>query len=586
MEFPSIQGCFAAQAEQTPDAVAVASATDDLTYRDLDERANGLAHRLLELGVRPEDPVAILMERSADVIVAFLAVLKAGACYLPLHDSYPLERMRWIVDQAGAPVLLADRAWQERRLPVGVRAVIVADESAPAPAAPRVDVHPDQLAYVMFTSGSTGLPKGVAVTHRGVLSLALDRCWDTRRHVRVPMVAPHAFDVSTYEVWVPLLSGGRVVVAPPGELGVDMLHRLIVENEITGLHLTAGLFRLVTEEAPEFLDGVREVMTGGDVVSPLAVRRVLAACPQVVVRALYGPTESTLFTTQVAFTAPHEPRPTVPIGVPMDDVRVHVLDGRLEPVPDGEPGELYICGPRLARGYVGRPDLTAERFVADPFCRPGERMYRTGDLVRRTADGLLDFIGRADNQVKIRGFRVELAEVEAALIGHPGLSDVAVVPQELESGNQVLTAYVVASAGDPDLDALRAIARESLPTFMVPSAFVVLDRMPLTPNGKLDRKALPRPDLENSSDYRAPRNAAEEELCDVFAEVLGVPRVGIEDNFFELGGQSLSAMRLIRRITGVFGVAPKVDVLFRAPTVAGLAEWLRDPATGKMGTQR
>jgi amino acid adenylation domain-containing protein len=578
MDFPSVQAAFAAQAERTPDAVPVSSGDARLTYRELDERANRLAHRLLGLGVEPEAPIAILMERSVNVVVAILASLKAGGCYLPLHSAYPVERMQWIIDQAGAPVLLADDAERDHDLPRAGRLVNVDTdtETAAAPAYdPQVRVHPDQLAYVMYTSGSTGRPKGVAITHRGVLSLALDRCWGTRRHERVPMVAPHAFDVSTYELWVPLLHGGRVVLAPPGDLEIDTLHRLIVEEGITGLHLTAGLFRVVTEEAPEFLAGVREVMTGGDVVSPAAVRRVLEACPDIVVRALYGPTESTLFTTQSAMTAPYEPRPTVPIGAPMDDVRVHVLDERLRAVPDGETGELYIAGARLARGYVGRADLTAERFVADPFGRPGERMYRTGDLVRRTPEGLLDFLGRTDDQVKIRGFRVELAEVESVLMEHPGLTDVAVLPQELDSGEKVLTAYVVGGSGD--VASLRGHAAAALPEYMVPAAYVVLDTLPLTPNGKLDRKALPRPDLGTLSTHRPPRDATEEKLCGVFAEVLGVGEVGIDDDFFELGGQSLLAMRLIRRIRAVFGVALAVETLFDTPTVAGLAERLGSP---------
>jgi amino acid adenylation domain-containing protein len=580
MDFPSIQASFAAQVERTPDAVAVSSGAVRLTYRELDARANRLAHRLLGLGVEPEAPIAILMERSVNVVVAILASLKAGGCYLPLHSAYPVERMQWIMDQAKAPVLLADDVERDHDLPKGGRLVNVDTDTelATAPAYdPGVTVHPDRLAYVMYTSGSTGHPKGVAITHRGVLSLALDRCWGTRRHERVPMVAPHAFDVSTYELWVPLLHGGRVVLAPPGDLEIDTLHRLIVEEEITGLHLTAGLFRVVTEEAPEFLAGVREVMTGGDVVSPAAVRRVLEACPDIVVRALYGPTESTLFATQSVMTAPYEPRPTVPIGGPMDDVRVHVLDERLRPVPDGETGELYIAGTRLARGYVGRADLTAERFVADPFGGPGERMYRTGDLVRRTPEGLLDFAGRTDDQVKIRGFRVELAEVESVLMEHPGLTDVAVLPQDVDSGEKVLTAYVVAASDDLDVASLRGHARGSLPEYMVPAAFVVLDTLPLTPNGKLDRRALPEPDLRTLSTHRPPRDATEEKLCGVFAEVLGVEEVGIEDDFFELGGQSLLAMRLIRRVRAVFGVALAVETLFDTPTVAGLAERLGTP---------
>jgi amino acid adenylation domain-containing protein len=563
----SIAERFAAQAERTPDAVAVSSGATRLTYRELDERANRLAHRLLGLGVAAEHPVAILQERSVDLVVSILAAVKAGAFYLPLHSAYPTERMQWIMDRSGAAVLLADQVMHGRGLPVAERTVLVdAGEEAPADA-PGVTVHPDQLAYVMYTSGSTGQPKGVAITHRDVLRLVDDQCWGGS-HTRVPMLAPYAFDVSTYELWVPLLRGGEVVLAPPGDLDVAVLRRLVRDEGIETLHLTAGLFRLVAEEEPECLAGVREVMTGGDVISPRAVARVLAACPDLTVRAMYGPTESTLFTTQVPIRAPYEPGATVPVGAAMDGVRVYVLDENLAPASDGE---LYIAGGRLARGYHGRPELTAERFVADPFGEPGDRMYRTGDIVRWTDDGLVDFVGRSDDQVKIRGFRVELAEVESVLAAHPSLAHVSVIAREITPGEKMLAAYVVPGSAEVDTAALRAHATESLPEYMVPAAFVVLDTLPLTANGKVDRAALPAPDLETVSVYRAPRTEAERLLCELFADVLAVPRVGVDDDFFDLGGQSLLAMRLVNRIQTTFGVPLQMRVLFDASTVAELA---------------
>ncbi|WP_433241263.1 non-ribosomal peptide synthetase [Streptosporangium sp. CA-135522] len=574
----SIQGRFAEQVSRTPDAVAVSSGDVRLTYRELDERANRLAHRLLGLGVRPESPVAVLMERSVEVVVAILGIVKAGAFYMPLHSAYPLERMQWIVDHTASPVLLADEVMRGRGLPSCEQVVIVDTdrEIATSPASdPGVTVHPRQLAYVIHTSGSTGHPKGVAVTHRDVLGLALDGCWDTGRHERVLMVAPYAFNVSTYELWVPLLHGGQIVVAPPGDLDVGVLQRLIGDNEITGIHLTAGLFRVLAEEAPRALVGVREVLTGGDVIAPTAVQRVLAASPETVVRAMYGATEVTLFSTHSPMTAPYEPGTSVPIGGPMDDIRLHILDDRLNPVSDGVVGELYIAGRGLARGYYGRADLTAERFVADPFGAPGERMYRTGDLMRRNDDGLLEFIGRANDQVKIRGFRVELGEIEVVLAKYPGLAHVAVVARENESGEKRLAAYVVPESGDLDVAALRAHATESLPEYMVPTAFVAMDALPLTPNGKLDRRALPEPEfVEGAAAYRAPRDARQEVLCSLFAEVLGVERVGIDDSFFDLDGQSLLAMRLTSRIRAVMGVELTVGDLFNSPTVAGLARQL------------
>lgn len=575
MVFSSIQERFAAQVGLTPDATAVSCGDRRLTYRELDERANRLAHRLTGLGAGPQAPVAVLMERSVDLVVAILAVLKTGAAYLPLHDAYPLERMQWIVDRAEPAALLADKATEQRGLPDCRRTVIVGpDAGPPAPQFAQQAGHPDQLAYVMYTSGSTGQPKGVSVTHRGVLRLVADPSWDGDRHERVLMVAPYAFSVSTFELWVPLLRGGHVVVAPPGTLTVDTLRRLIKEEEITGLHLTAGLFRLVADEAPECFSGVREVLTGGDVVTPTAVRRVLQASPGTRVRVTYGQTEATLFTVHALLTAPPEAGASLPIGRAMDGIRHYVLDDRLRPVPDGDVGELYLAGDRLARGYAGRADLTAESFVADPFAGAGERMFRTGDLVRSTGDGVLEFVGRANDQVKIRGFRVEPGEVESALAGYPGLAHAAVVARADASGDKQLIAYVVPAAGDCDATALRAHTAALLPEYMVPAAFVVLDALPLTPNGKLDRAALPEPDLGSGQAHRAAGNPAQEVLCAVFAEVLGVPQVGIDDSFFELGGQSLSAMRLISQVRSRLGVELPIAVLFDAPTVAGLEQWL------------
>jgi amino acid adenylation domain-containing protein len=570
----SLQECFAAQLARTPESVAVSSGPVQLTYRELDERANQLAHRLIGLGVRPETPVAVLMERSAEVLVAILAIVKAGAFYLPLHGSYPLERMQWILDQAGWPTLITNEARARRELPrAGEVLVIDADpQLADLPCFdPGITTHPDQLAYAMYTSGSTGQPKGVAVTHRDALALALDGCWDTGNHERVLMVAPHAFGVSTYEVWVPLLHGGQIVVAPAGDVDVSALRRLIRDERITGMHLTAGLFRLVAEEAPETFATVREVLTGGDVVTPTAVQRVLNACPNTVVRATYGATETTAFTVNMPMTSGFPTSSGVPIGGAMDDIRLYILDANLRPVEAGVAGELYVAGSRLARGYLGRADLTAERFVADPFHGGGERMYRTGDLARWNAAGLVDLLGRADQQVKIRGFRVELSEVETVLSKFSGLADVAVIARDGEPGEKLLAAYIVAESAGIDINALRTHAGELLPDYMVPSAFVVLEALPLTPNGKLDRAALPAPDFESASRYRSPQGALQERLCVIFAEVLGVSKVGIDDDFFELGGQSLSAMRLISRIESELGIELSIGVFFNASTVADLS---------------
>jgi amino acid adenylation domain-containing protein len=568
-----VQERFARVVARTPDAVAVSSGAQVVTYAELDERANRLAHRLIGLGVKPEDPVMVLLERSVEMVVSILAIVKAGALYLPLHSAYPLQRLQWIADSVGQPVLLADAIMREHGLPDVPRILFVDSdpEQLTLPATdPKVTAGPDQLVHVLYTSGSTGDPMGVAVTHRGVLGLALDSCWDGGGQERILMLAPYAFGVSTYELWVPLLRGGHLVLAPPGRLDVGTLRRLITEHQITAVHVTAGLFRVVADEAPECFAGVREVLTGGDVISAKAVQQVLEACPDTVVRATYGATEMSSFITNSPMRAPYSMGLTVPVGRGMDHTRLHVLDEQLRPLPAGEVGDLYVAGDRLARGYYRRPAVTAERFVADPFAGAGQRMYRTGDQVRMRQDGLIEFVGRSGDQVKIRGYRVELAEVESVLARYHGLAHVVVIAREVEDGEKRLIAYVVAEAGRLDVDGLRAHATELLPEYMVPSAFVTLDSLPLTPNGKVDRKALPEPVVEGSSDYRAPRTARQEILCSLFAEVLGVPRVGVDDSFFDLHGESLKAMRLISSIQACLGVELLVSDIFDAPTVAEL----------------
>jgi amino acid adenylation domain-containing protein len=578
MDIGPLHEGFAEQVRRRPDAVALTAGGVDVAYRELDERANRIAHRLLELGVRREEPVAVLMERSVDLVAALLGIMKAGACYLPLHHTYPADRMRWILADAGDPVLLADQASRAAGLVPGTpRAVVVADDGGLATQPvhdPGVAVDADQLAYIMYTSGSTGNPKGVGISHHDAATLVKDPCFDGDAHDRVLMVAPYAFGVSTYELWLPLLRGGSVVLAPPERVDVQTLRRLLADGAVTGVHLTAGLFRVVAEEAPECLAGVREVMTGGDVVAPKAVRRVLEACPDITVRVMYGQTESTLFALNSPMRAPWQPSSSVPIGTPMAGMRAYILDEDLQPVRAGEAGELYVAGLGVTRGYYGRPDLTAERFVADPFHGSGERMYRTGDLARWTPDGLVDFLGRADDQVKIRGFRVELAEVEAALATFPGVAHVSVLAHENGPGDKWLCAYVVPEPGAHDAvgaDALRAHATRVVPDFMVPAAYVLVDALPLTPNGKIDRRALPAPAFGSSAVGRAPADAREQTLCVLLADVLSVAGAGPDDDFFALGGQSLHAMRLLLRIEEEFGVHLTVEDLFDEPTAAGLA---------------
>uniref|UniRef100_UPI001F3443E7 non-ribosomal peptide synthetase n=1 Tax=Streptomyces sp. NRRL S-350 TaxID=1463902 RepID=UPI001F3443E7 len=577
----NVVAAFARQVRRAPEAVALRTDDGPVGYAELDRRANRLAHRLLGLGVGPETAVAVLMERSADLVVALLAVLKAGGAYVPLHATYPEARMRSVIEQTGAPVLLTDRATTPGDALAGLVRTLVVDADPglaqcpdTAPVTPPVE--PGRLAYVMFTSGSTGAPKGVAVSHRDILALTADRHWDGAAQDRVLVHSSHAFDAATYELWVPLLSGRQAVLAPAGQLDAPLLRRLADEHGIGSAFLTTALFNLIAEEDPTAFRTLRQVWSGGEACSPEAIQRVLDLCPDTEFVHVYGPTETTTFATCLPLRAPHRVGATVPIGRPMDNMRAYVLDDALRPVPPAVTGELYLGGDGLARGYVARPGLTAERFVASPF-EPGARLYRTGDLVRWLPDGTLEFVGRADHQVKIRGFRIELGEIAAALAGFPGVGLHTVVVREDRPGDKRLVGYVVPADGAAvDTAELRAHTAELLPEYMVPSAFVVLDALPLNSNGKVDRAALPAPAAEPTTSLRGPRTAEEEVLCALFAQLVGRDRVGIDQNFFDLGGSSLLGMKLVSRIRAALGAEVPFAVFFRDPTVAGLAAALRD----------
>ncbi|MEI7666914.1 MAG: amino acid adenylation domain-containing protein [Synechococcaceae cyanobacterium ELA263] len=572
---------FEQQVERTPEAIALVFEDQKLTYSELNARANRLAHHFIGQGVRPDDRVALLMERSPALVVAILAILKAGAAYVPLHNEQPSARHARFMADAGVRLLLIDDTAEviaaEPLLVLSLNAIEAEGLPEHDPGLP---VFSQQLAYVMFTSGSTGVPKGVAVTHSNIVSLAADSCWRNGMHERVLFHSPHAFDASTYELWVPLLHGGQVVVAPPVRLEVSSLVDLIERHSVSGIFLTTALFNLLAEVQPTCFGSVGEVWTGGEAVSAVAMERVRIACPRTRIVHVYGPTETTTFATFHPLPSTERLEGTVPIGKPMEGMRAYVLDAGLRLSPVGVPGELYLAGTGLAQGYVGLPDLTSERFVADPFAAlftdGGARMYRTGDLARWLPDGNLEFLGRVDFQVKIRGFRIEPGEIETALRGCDGIRDAVVLAREDGPGEIRLVAYVTVagSTDDPALPAvLKAHLQSSLPDSMVPSAFVALEALPLTANGKLDRKALPAPSFSGDGQQRiAPSTDLERQLHALWAEVLGHGEFGTSDNFFVIGGHSLAAARLVATLDRQFGSAFTIAAIFQRPTIAEQAE--------------
>lgn len=598
----SLSDLFGRQARTCPEAVAVVAGTEELTYAELDWRADRLARRLVAHGAGPETLVGVVAKRSIELITALVAVVKAGAAYLPMDGKHPAARLGAVAAAAGVSIVLVDEPNAELGLaepglfapaevlslePVEPGAEDLAEAGSAEPAGLGGRALPENLMYVISTSGSTGLPKGVAVTYGSVIAFCLDSCWSAETLERVLVQANHAFDASVYEIWATLLHGGRLVLAPDGETDPVERGRLIAAQKVTNVHATAGLFRVLAEQAPHIFGGVREVSTGGDVVSANAVRALLKAHPGMVVRTTYGPTETTAFATQLPFTDPEAVPDVVPIGRPMDNTRALVLDAFLKPVPVGMTGELYLAGAGLARGYLGRSALTAERFVACPFPAEGEpegaRMYRTGDLAQWTAQGELLFLGRADEQLKIRGFRIEPAEIEAVLAAHPDVRQAVVVALE-DQGHKRLAGYVVPMGGDAgacDPEALKEHLAGKLPDYMVPASVTVLEELPVTVNGKLDRGRLPAPVFSGGTGGRAAATDAEELLCRLFAEVLNLERVGPEESFFALGGDSIMSMLVAGRARKA-GLAVTPRQVFELRTPAALARVAEPTAAAEL----
>ncbi|WP_280406836.1 non-ribosomal peptide synthetase [Nocardia carnea] len=580
----TLASIFADRVARCPDTEAVRFEGEALTYAELDARANRLARLLIAEGAGPERVVALCLRRSLDLVVAMYAVVKTGAAYLPLDPEHPVERLAKIVQRA-SPVALLATARDGLELPGNVAAVAVdtvelsALDPAPVTDADRIaPLRADHLAYLLFTSGSTGTPKGVGITHRAIVNRLRWMQGEYRLDSTdtVLQKTPPTFDVSVWEFFWPLQRGAGVVVArPDGHRDPAYLARLIREEQVTTAHFVPSMLSVfVTDAEVSECVTLRRVFCSGEALPPATVRDFRAALPGPELHNLYGPTEAAVDVTY--WECPPDPV-TVPIGAPVWNTRTYVLDSALRPVPPGAVGELYLSGVQLARGYLGQAPLTAERFVADPF-HPGERMYRTGDLARwqlggaKARQGVLEYLGRTDFQVKIRGLRIELGEIEAALLDDERIARAVCIARATPAGDQ-LAAYVVVR-GDAQLDtaALRARLARTLPGYMVPATVTALPELPLNSNGKIDRAALPAPGPAGERTRTAPRTEVEEVLAAIFAELLGVPEVGIDDGFFELGGNSLVAARAVARINTALGTALTIRDLFEAGSIAALTE--------------
>ncbi|HKH48538.1 MAG TPA: amino acid adenylation domain-containing protein, partial [Thermoanaerobaculia bacterium] len=563
---------IAAQAARTPHAVAASFDREELTYAGLLGRARRLARELIALGVQPEAPVGVLLERSLEMIVGLLGILEAGAAYVPLDPTLPAERLKAVVGSAGISVVL------------GSTHAVRMDENGEGQGAVR-RVGEDNLAYVIYTSGSTGTPKGVMIPHQGIVNrlLWMQEAYGLTPDDRVLQKTPFGFDVSVWEFFWPLIVGARLVFArPEGHKDPVYLAELIAREKITTLHFVPSMLQVFLESAPglEALTSIRQVMASGEALPPDLVRRFFARLPHAELHNLYGPTEASV-DVSVWPAVPEPPRSVVPIGRPIANLRLHVVDRAFGPQPVGVAGELLLGGVGLARGYLGRPELTAAAFVPDPFAQePGGRLYRTGDLTRLLSDGNVEYLGRIDHQVKIRGFRIELGEIEVVLLRHPAVREAVVVARE-----GALVGYVVLDRTDPtdptdrsdSKAALAAWLRDRLPEYMVPAAFVVLEALPLSPNGKVDRKALPAPELRREEvAFVAPSDPVEELLAGLWAERLGIERIGVHDNVFDLGGHSLMATQVRTGIADLLGVDLPLRKLFESPAIARLAQAVRE----------
>lgn len=571
------------------DRTALELGDQHLSYSALDQRMQALAAELIAQGVRPGDPVGLFAERSFDMIAAMLAILRCGGAFVPLDPTYPADRLQFMFEDTDVAVLVTQRALKNS-LPTNKAKVIVLEDARPAPTAPiPPNAGPESAAYIMYTSGSTGKPKGVVVPHRAIIRLVRSQNYlPFGPDLTFLQLSNTSFDASTLEIWGALLNGGRLVLPAQQKPTLLDITDTIREKGVTTIWLTAGLFNVLVDEHLDRLRGLRHILTGGDVLSVPHVKKALKVLGPGVLINGYGPTENTTFTC-CHIIDERSIKGSVPIGKPIYHTTVHVLDEQMRPVSIGQKGELFTGGDGVALGYWKRDELTAEKFVDDPWDR-GKKMYRTGDLVRWTAEGTIEFIGRTDDQVKVRGFRVELGEIENAMNAVPGLKDRVVMVRDEGVGEKQLVAYLVpqkesdasSEASATLVETTRAILLADLPPHMVPTSFVVLPTFPLSPNGKVDRKALPAPALQRPTmraKHVAPRTPVEIELAAIWSKAIGVNDIGVHDNFFDIGGHSLSGMQLLAQVEQHFNASIEFKQLFLAPTVAQMANLLDGPAS-------
>jgi aspartate racemase len=586
----NIAELFEAEAQRRPDAVAVVFGAERISYAELNRRANRLGRYLQPRGVIPDTPIGLYLERSIEMIVALIGILKAGGAYVALDPTYRPERLALMLDNADAPMLLTEKRLKEGLPDYKGMLVFLDEERAEIDRQSDENLSSgagiDHLAYLSYTSGSTGVPKGVAIPHRGVVRLVKSGGFAEMGEDEVFLqMAPVGFDASTFEIWGALLNGGRLVVMPPGTPSLEELGLALRQNSVTTLWLTAGLFHLMIDERLDDLRGLRQLLAGGDVLSPAHVRRAVEALPDCKIINGYGPTENTTFTCCHSIDRADLEQGAIPLGRPIGNTTVYILDEAMDPVPVGVAGEMYLGGDGLAREYWRQPDLTASNFLLNPFSKtPGARLYKSGDVGRWRADGVIEFAGRRDDQVKVSGYRIELGEIETALRRHEKVRDAAVAVRERRPGSREFVAYVIpAGKPEPSADELREFLRRTLPDAAIPVDYVFVEMFPLTSNGKVDRRALSDLGQPSALTSAPPQTNLERTISALWREVIGHPdEIGVNENFFDLGGSSLRVIEVHARLERAMHRSFPLTALFQYPTIQTLSAFL--DSEGHIGT--